>query len=166
MKKTITAASLLAAAALMLATTVHAETQTDKSAKPQHGEYIDWLTLSASHRLDKKLVRSILGNDIAIKAARTGKTAPWPDGTIIAKVGWKEKIDPNWPQAIVPGEFAGAEAMVKDSKKFAETGGWGFGQWVDAKLVMHDKEKSATCFACHTPMKDADYVYTVPVMQQ
>ncbi|OAI20565.1 cytochrome P460 [Methylomonas lenta] len=166
MKKTTTAACLLAAATFMLTTTLHAETSADKPVKPQHGEYKDWLTLSVSHRLDKKLVRSILGNDIAIKAAREGKMKPWPDGTIIAKVGWKEKIDPNWPQAIIPGEFAGAEAMIKDSKKFAETGGWGFGQWVDAKLVMHDKEKSATCFACHTPMKDADYVYTVPVMQQ
>lgn len=162
MKNTSTAALLLAAAAFTTATTLHAET---KAAKPVHGEYKDWLTLSVSHRLDKHLVRSILGNDVAIKAARAGNTKPWPDGTIFAKVGWKEKTDPNWPQAVVPGEFAGAEAMVKDSKKFAETGGWGFGHWEGDKLVMNDKEKSATCFACHTPMKDNDYVYTSPVLQ-
>jgi len=162
MKNASTAALLLAAAAFTTATAPRAETQ---AAKPVHGEYKNWSTLSVSHRLDKHLVRSILGNDIAIKAARAGSTKPWPDGTIFAKVGWKEKTDPNWPQAVVPGEFAVAEAMVKDSKKFAETGGWGFGHWEGEKLVMNDKEKSATCFACHTPMKDNDYVYTVPVLQ-
>ncbi|QPK64617.1 cytochrome P460 family protein [Methylomonas sp. LL1] len=162
MKNNTIVSWLLASAMLMTATQLHAEAQAEK---PVHGEYKDWLTLSVSHRLDKKLVRSIVGNDIAIKAARAGNTKPWPDGTIIAKVGWKEKTHPNWPQAVVPGEFAGAEAMVKDSKKFAETGGWGFGHWEGDKLVMNDKEKSATCFACHSPMKDADYVYTVPAMQ-
>ena len=133
--------------------------------KPVYGEYRDWRVLGVSHRLDKKFVRAIVGNDMAIDAARSGKTMPWPDGAIIAKLSWKEQTHPNWPQAIVPGEFVGAEAMIKDSKKFPETGGWGFGHWEGNTLVMNDKEKSATCFACHTPMKDHDYVYTAPVLQ-
>jgi hypothetical protein len=156
----------LATCLAILATTVNsAETQTATATKIEHGEYQDWLTLSVSHRLDKHIVRSILGNDIAIKAARSGKVLPWPDGTVIAKVGWKESIHPSWPQAVVPGEFFSAEAMVKDSKKYAETGGWGFGHWEGKKLVMNDKEKSAACFACHAPMKEHDYVYTTSVMQ-
>ncbi|GAB6067650.1 cytochrome P460 family protein [Methylothermus subterraneus] len=162
MNSVFTAALLLSTAVFITATAPRAETPV---AKPTHGEYKDWLALSVSHRLDKHLVRVILGNDIAVKAARTGNTKPWPDGTILAKVSWKEKIHPNWPQAVVPGEFAGAEAMVKDSKKFAETGGWGFGHWEGDKLVMNDKEKSATCFACHLAMKDNDYVYTAPPLQ-
>jgi hypothetical protein len=133
--------------------------------KPIYGEYKDWRVLGVSHRLDKKFVRAILGNHVAIDAARSGKIMPWPDGVIIAKLSWKEQTHPNWPQAIVPGEFVGAEAMIKDSKKFPETGGWGFGHWEGNTLVMNDKEKSATCFACHTPMKDYDYVYTTPVLQ-
>lgn len=133
-----------------------------ESLPTEHGEYIDWRVLGVSHRLDKKYVRSILGNDTAIHAARSGKTAPWPDGSIIAKLSWKEETHPNWPNAIVPGEFAGAEAMVKDSKRFAETGGWGFGRWDGKNLVMHDKDKANACFACHSPMKASDYVYTVP----
>lgn len=165
MKKIKIVSWLFASALTMAVTSPYAETSADKSDKPVHGEYKDWLTLSVSHRLDKKLVRTILGNDVAIKAARSGKTAPWPDGTIFAKVGWKERTHPNWPQAVVPGEFAGAEAMIKDSKKFAETGGWGFGHWEGEKLVMNDKEKSATCFACHTGAKDSDYVFTVPALQ-
>ena len=151
--------------AIVPLTAIGAETAAVNTEKPNHGEYRDWRALSVSHRLDKKLVRVILGNHTAIIAARSGKTNPWPDGTIFAKVGWKEKTHPNWPQAVVPGEFASAEAMVKDSKKYAETGGWGFGHWEGKNLVMNDKEKSAPCFACHLPMKDKDYVYTSPVLQ-
>lgn len=132
---------------------------------PVFGEYKDWRVLGVSHRLDKKFVRSILGNDIAIEAARKGKTAPWPDGAIIAKLSWKEQTHANWPNAVVPGEFAGAEAMIKDSKKYAATGGWGFGHWEGDKLVMNDADKTATCFACHAPMKDSDYVYTAPSLR-
>lgn len=155
---------LLAAASILTVTSV-VRAETPAAAKPVHGEYKDWRVLGVSHRLDRKFVRSIVGNDIAINAARAGKTAPWPDGTVIAKLSWKEQVHPNWPQAIMPGEFAGAEAMIKDSKKFAETGGWGFGHWEGSKLVMNDKEKTAICFACHTPMKDHDYVYTTPALQ-
>lgn len=163
MKSNLITGSLLAA---LLLTLPNARAESPgPAAKVELGEYKDWRVLGVSHRLEKKFVRSILGNDIAINAARSGKPHPWPDGTVIAKLSWKEQTHPRWPQAIVPGEFAGAEAMVKDSKKYAETGGWGFGHWEGDKLVMNDKEKTATCFACHTTMKDADYVFTAPVLQ-
>lgn len=58
-----------------------------------------------------------------------------------------------------------AAAMVKDSKKYSNTGGWGFGHWEGEKLVMNDKTQSTTCFACHAPMKNNDYVYTFPALQ-
>jgi len=142
---------------------VHADTA--PSEKAEHGDYIDWRVLGVSHRLDKKYVRSIVGNNAAIKAGRFGTTLPWPDGVIIAKVSWKEHMHSHWPQAVVTGEFAGAEAMVKDSKKYSETGGWGFGHWEGKTLLMNDKAQSATCFSCHTIMKDKDYVFTVPAYQ-
>lgn len=151
----------LSAGCLFLSATLFAETKTPAdTAKPVHGEYIDWRLLAVSHREDKKTLRAILGNDTAIVAARKEQTKPWPDGSILAKVVWKESIHPNWPQAIVPGEFASAEAMIKDSKKYANTGGWGFGHWEGGKLVMHEEAKAKECFACHMPMKDNDYVYT------
>lgn len=153
-----------AVVSILAVTNVQAEGPT-AAEKPVYGEYKDWRVLGVSHRLDKKWVRAILGNDEAINAARSGKTTPYPDGAIIAKLSWKEQTHPNWPQAVIPGEFVGAEAMIKDSKKFPETGGWGFGHWEGKSLVMYDKDKSATCFACHTPMKDHDYVYTFPVFQ-
>ena len=97
--------------------------ETNAGIKPAQGIYKDWRLIGVSHRLENKTLRAILGNDIAIEAARAGKTKPWPDGTMLAKIVWKERQHPNWPQAIVPGEFSAAEAMIKDSKKYAETDG-------------------------------------------
>jgi hypothetical protein len=155
------------AIALLLPTLVNAEVVPPEAhvAKPVFGEYQDWALLSVSHRLDKKTLRAILGNDKAIGAARHGHTKPWTDGAILAKVVWKESTHPNWPQAIVPGAFEKAEAMVKDSKKYASTGGWGFAYWEGKKLVMHEEAKAKECFACHTVVKDNDYVFTASAMQ-
>ena len=139
--------------------------QSYDSAKPVHGEYQNWRLVSISYREDNKTLRAILGNHKAITAARKGKTLPWTDGAILAKIIWKESKHKNWPQAFVPGEFAKAEAMIKDSKKYASTGGWGFAHWQDGKLEMHDKATSETCFACHTIMKDNDYVFTSSALQ-
>jgi len=168
MKKSqkVTLGLFLSAASVCLSATVMAETKTTEgAAKPAHGEYIDWRLLSVSHREDKKTLRAILANDTAIAAARKDQTKPWPDGSVLAKVVWKESIHPNWSQAIVPGEFASAEAMIKDSKKYAGTGGWGFGHWEGNKLVMHEETKAKECFACHMPMKDNDYVYTFSALK-
>lgn len=162
MKKN-TISGLLLTTALLAFNSVYAETAA--TAKPEHGEYRDWRILGVSLRHDKNSMRAIVGNDIAIQAARADTVKPWPDGSIIAKIKWAERKHPNWEQATVPGQFTAAEAMVKDSKKFPETGGWGFGIWEGKTLKMLDKEQSAPCFACHLPMKDSDYVYTLPNLQ-
>lgn len=155
-----------AAVLLTLSATAMADAKSaPEAAKSVHGDYQDWRLLSVSHRTEKETLRAILGNDTAIEAARKGENKPWPDGSVLAKVVWKERPHPNWPQAIVPGEFVGAEAMIKDSKKYAATGGWGFAHWQDGKLVMHEEAKAKECFACHTPMKDNDYVYTFSALQ-
>lgn len=162
--KSLVMAAGLAAVALLNLGNAYAETPVAKAEKPVHGEYRDWRVLGVSHRTEKNTLRAIVGNDKAIEAGRAGKINPWPDGAIIGKIVWKERPHPNWPSAIVPGEFAKAEAMIKDSKKFPETGGWGFGHWEGDKLVMNTKEQSAECFACHTAVKDADYVFTIPAL--
>ena len=90
----------------------------------------NWAVISISHRLDRESMRVILGNDIAVKAARSGQTSPWPDGAIIAKVAWTETSEEDWPAAVVPGKLLNAEFMFKDSKKFAANGtGWGWARW-------------------------------------
>jgi hypothetical protein len=135
-------------------------------AEKPTGDYKNWRLLSISHRTDKQTLRAILGNDTAIESARAGKITPWADGSILAKVKWKESIHANWAAAIVPGEFEAAEAMVKDSKKYATTGGWGFGKWQDGNLVMFDEAKSMECFACHTSaLQRNDYVFTHSALQ-
>ncbi len=134
-------------------------------AEKNHAEYKDWRLLSISHRTDKHTLRAILGNDTAINAARENKTKPWPDGTILAKVKWKEATHPNWNAAIIAGEFEMAEAMIKDSKKYPNTAGWGFARWENGKLEPYNQEKSQECFACHTAVQSSDYVFTMSVLQ-
>ena len=148
---------------LSFSTIVSAEKKVEKeTVKEVLNEYQDWRLISVSHRTDKKTLRAILGNDTAITFARKGEKKAWTDGSVIAKIIWKERAHPNWATAIVPDitEAHKAEAMIKDSKLYAKTGGWGFGHWVDGKLKMHPKKKSDTCFACHQMVKDNDYVFT------
>lgn len=127
--------------------------------------YKDWRVISTSKRSDNNTLRVILGNDVAIKAAREGKTNPWPNGAMLAKVGWKDATHEVWKAATVPGDFVQAEFMVKDSAKYAATGGWGFARWVGMDQKPYGKDASFVqeCFGCHTPMKDNDWVFTHPV---
>ncbi|MBI5098456.1 MAG: cytochrome P460 family protein [Nitrospirae bacterium] len=128
--------------------------------------YKDWRLIASSVRSDNNTMRVILGNDIAINAARSGKTNPWPDGTVFAKLVWKNKTHEKWPTATIPGDFVHAEFMIKDSKKYASTGGWGFARWLgmEQKPYGKDAEFVQECFGCHTPMKDNDYVFTHPAV--
>lgn len=128
--------------------------------------YQNWRVISMSHRVDNKTVRVIYGNDTAIEAARAGKTKPWPNGTIIGKVVWKQKEAEHWKAAIVPDKFVHAEFMFKDSGKYASTGGWGWARWKGLEQKPHGKDASfaQACLACHTPVKYKDWVFTEPAM--
>lgn len=127
-------------------------------------DFADWRLVSASLRTDNDTMRAILGNKAAIKAAREGRINPWPDGAVLAKAAWKRKTHEAWPAASVPGDFVQVEFMFKDSRKYAETGGWGFARWLGRDLKPYGKDPAfaAECFACHLPVKDSDYVYTRP----
>lgn len=129
-------------------------------------DYPDWRVISVSDRLDNKTLRVIVGNDIAIKAARAGKTNPWPVGAMLGKVVLKEKTHEHWPTAIVPENFVHVEFMTKDANKFKSTGGWGYARWVGEDLKVYGKNAdfAQECFACHTPVKNNDYVFTQPIL--
>ncbi|RMH47102.1 MAG: cytochrome P460 [Gammaproteobacteria bacterium] len=120
-----------------------------------------WQTIAVSHRHDNKTIRMILGNPIAVKAARSGHTNPWPDGAVIAKVVWKDKKLSHWPSAIGPDAFVHVEFMVKDTEKFADSYGWGWARWVGRDLVPFNQGQK-TCISCHTPVKARDWVFTEP----
>lgn len=143
--------------------------QTAKPAPSPNGielpaGYKNWRLISVAHRTDKPTLRAVLGNDIAIDAARSGKTNPWPDGAILAKLVWKDRQHPQWAAATVPGEFVHAEFMFKDSKKYAATGGWGWARWVGMEQKPYGKDANLAqeCIACHQPVKDNDLVFTKP----
>jgi hypothetical protein len=159
----------MAAAVLALGTGL-AFSRSERPAPAPNGielpaDFADWRLISISARSDNDTMRAILGNKAAIKAAREGRIKPWPDGTVLAKVAWKRKTHEAWPAASVPGDFVQVEFMVKDSRKYAETGGWGFARWVGGALKPYGKDPGFVreCFACHTPVKDSDYVFTRPV---
>lgn len=103
-------------------------------------------------------LRAVLGNQTAIDAYQAGKL-PFPDGTILVKRAWKRKQSPEFASATIPGAATTVQVMVKDSRKYAATGGWGFGRFIDGKPV--DEAQHRTCFACHEARaKSRDYVFT------
>ena len=129
--------------------------------------YRDWKFISVA-REDGNLndLRVVLGNEIAIKTYREG-TLPFPDGAVIARIAWKSTPSEEnnkvfgRAQSFVPGEAPEwyLQFMVKDSKKYAATGGWGFAQFTkDGKAA--DVAKHQTCFPCHEPIKGRDFVFT------
>jgi len=95
--------------------------------------YRDWPLISVAHEEGKlNDIRAILGNEIAIKAAREG-TLPFPDGAIIARLAWdyhpleESKAAFGAAQSFVAGlPKNGVQFMVKDATKYASTGGWGY----------------------------------------
>ena len=126
--------------------------------------YRDWRLISVAHEEGSlNDLRAILGNDVAIKAARAGKR-PFPDGTIIARLAWSYDPLPESEkafgraQSFVAGPPKnGVQFMVKDSKKYASTGGWGFAQFDDGKPA--DAAMHGTCFSCHRAAEARDFVF-------
>ncbi len=127
-------------------------------------DYKNWQIIAPSHRTDNNTIRVILGNNTAIRAARGKSINPWPEGTILAKIVWKDQTHKKWPAAQLPGKFVHAEFMIKDSRKYASTGGWGFARWkgLDQKPYGKDADFARECFNCHKPVMDNDYVFTHP----
>jgi hypothetical protein len=127
--------------------------------------YRDWRLISvAREEGDLDDIRAILGNDEAIKSYRGGKL-PFPDGTIIARLAWSyEPSEENNKafgrrQSFVAGHPKnGVQFMVKDSRKYASTGGWGFAHFDDGKSA--DEAVLRTCFPCHQAVPTRDLVFT------
>jgi hypothetical protein len=128
--------------------------------------YRDWRLISVAHEEgDLHSFAAVLGNDVAIKAYREGKP-PFPDGTIIAALHYRHVPSEEnnkvfgRDQSFVAGTPTNIQFMVKDSRKYAATGGWGFGHFQDGKPAT-DKAMMEGCFACHQQMKARDLVFTL-----
>lgn len=126
-------------------------------------EYKDWKVINSSERLDNQTIRLILGNEHAIKAIEQNKINPWPDGVIFAKVAWDRLIDESG--SAQPGQFKQVEFMIKDSKKYASSLGWGFARWRGANLQPFGTDATFVqgCVGCHSPLSKRDFVFTDPI---
>jgi hypothetical protein len=123
----------------------------------------NWQAISTSDRFDNGTMRVIYGNDIAVQAIASGNINPWPNGTIFAKTAWKAITDPSG--TVHPGEFVQVEFMIKDKEQYASTEGWGWARWRGTDLKPYGKNALFTgeCTNCHQPMKDNDFVFTMPL---
>ncbi len=175
MKRTAFLLAALVALTGVVTYVASASGQADGEAAPIYGikipaGYRDWKLIAVDQFLvagKADQLRAQLGNDIAIKAFKEGKV-PFPAGTIIAAIHWT-RVPSEDNDKVLAGPFPGAQSfvvgspvnvqfMVKDSKKYAATGGWGFADFTDGKPgneALHN-----TCFPCHTPAKNRDYVFT------
>jgi hypothetical protein len=156
--------ALLAGA--LVATAAAAQPAPAPNGIPFPPGYKDWKVIAVSQRSDSNTMRVIVGNDVAVAAARAGRTNPWPEGAVIGKVVWKLAKDPLWAPATVPGELVHVEFMERDAKRFAGTGNWGYSRWRGASLQPHGKDAgfAQECFACHGVAQGQDYVFTKPAL--
>jgi hypothetical protein len=135
--------------------------------------YEEWQAISISS--NSGLIALILGNPVMIEAFKAGipdNGKPFPDGAKMAKIHWTPKTNETAPgQPVVPGVQHDVDFMMKDSKAFADSGGWGYAEFeYDAASdtfrpgTMTDSPpqgNDAKCgFACHTAVKKQDYVFT------
>ena len=134
--------------------------------------YEAWQTISVSR--NERLITVILGNPEMIAAYQAGTPAsgkPVPEGAKMAKIHWRPKPNEFFPDASVAGELVNVNFMVKDSKRFADSGGWGYavfdynaasGSFTPGTTAGTPPQgNDAKCgFACHSRAKASDYVFT------
>jgi hypothetical protein len=134
--------------------------------------YESWQVVSISQ--DGPLMAAILANPVMIKAYEAGfpgNGKPFPDGSRMAKIHWNPTKMETFPAATVPGTLHDVDFMVKDTKRFKDSGGWGWGVFEydapsktfrpGATTDTPPQGNDAKCgFACHTIVKNRDYVFT------
>jgi len=129
--------------------------------------YRDWKVVSVAHEAGQlNDIRAVLGNDIAIKAYREGKL-PFPEGAIVGRIAWgfvpseeNNKVFGS-NQSFVAGSPTDTylQFMVKDSKKYAATGGWGYSSF-DKDGKPTDEAAMKSCFPCHQKITDRDFIFS------
>ena len=134
--------------------------------------YEGWQTVSISQ--NEKLMAATLANSVMINAYQSGipgNGKPFPDGSKMAKIHWNPKKMETFPNTTVPASLHDVDFMMKDSKRFADSGGWGWAAFkydaasdtfTPATLTDQPPQgDDAKCgLACHTIAKTTDYVFT------
>ncbi|MGA7078108.1 MAG: cytochrome P460 family protein [Terriglobales bacterium] len=140
-----------------------AAVQPEPDAFPFDPAFETWKPISFTDRGDNYTFRFILGNDIAAKAAQSGNISPWPDGARLAKIAWQQELGADG--LVHTGKFVQVELMSKDSRRYQDTDGWGWGRWrgLDLKPYGEDAHFVSECTGCHLPVRGNDSVYTLPI---
>jgi hypothetical protein len=134
--------------------------------------YESWQVVSISS--SGTVMAATLANPVMINAylaGAPGNGKPFPDGAKMAKIHWSQKKLETFPQATVPGVQQNVDFMVRDSKRFADSAGWGWGAFdynaasdtfTPATMASKPAQgNDAKCgLACHTTVKNRDYVFT------
>jgi hypothetical protein len=168
--KPIDASVIAAIGMCVISLTTIAASRADEKSGPIYvhempSGYRDWRLISVAHEEgDLHSFAAVLGNDVAIKAYRESARS-FPNGTIIAALHYRHVSSEEnnrifgRDQSFVPGPPTNIQFMVKDSTKYAATGGWGFGHFEGGK-PSSDQAMMATCFPCHQQVKARDLVFT------
>ena len=165
-------AALVLLAAFIFVVTLTLAAQDRSSVKVPNGlSFADfkgsdaWQTIAPSQTPEE--VKAILGNAVMIKALKDGipgNGKPVPDGAMMTKIDWLKQSNAVSPYPVeVPNTLKSVSFMVKDSKRFADSGGWGYAQFTyNAKADSFTPvgTGSACGYACHTRVKANDYVFT------
>jgi hypothetical protein len=127
--------------------------------------YEDWQTVGVSET--DETIEVILANPVTVEAYRAGTPGngkPFPDGAKMAKIHWKAVKSADAPSpTVVPGDLHDIDFMVRDSKRFADTGNWGYAQfdYETGSGAFAPNGNGTDCgYACHTIVATKDYVFT------
>ncbi|KAA0991987.1 heme-binding domain-containing protein [Dyadobacter aurulentus] len=130
---------------------------------PYSADYKNWKIISLTDKFDGGSTRIVYGNDIMVKAIQN-RRLPFPDGARIVKVVWGKQVE-DAEGNVLPGNFQNAQFMVKDSKKYSATEGWGFAKFDGLALKPAGKTIlfEQTCINCHRLLSpENDFVFNIP----
>lgn len=132
--------------------------------------YRGWQLISVAHEAGSlNDIRAIVGNDVAVKAFRNG-VRPFPDGTVIVRLAYEYVVsDRNnaifgQAQSFVAGKPTNVQVSIKNSKKYAASQGWGYGQFENGR-PNPSVSLMQGCYACHkrlTPGDDLVFTHYSP----
>lgn len=140
-----------------------AEIMNGYSLKDFKGFESKWKMVTVRFRKDTQELRWVYANDLAYKTLVSGKT-DYPDGAVFAKIGVLTYDDPQFPSSAVPMGTRRYQLMVRNSKKHADTGGWGYALFdLNGKTFNEDPKKAAmACYACHRVVENRGQVFSQP----
>lgn len=131
------------------------------SYKDYEGFEDKWKFVTVRYRMDSGEQRFTWGNDLAMKTLQSGKT-DYPDGAVFAKIGFATDEDPAFTSSRVPSGSKRYQFMVRDRKKYADTGGWGYALFDGNKVTVEEdpKQRAQSCYACHRIVENRGQVFS------